>query len=198
MATKNKKTKKSKKLSDRSSVLMFSSIMVLAAIIVFGGLVARDQFQKQDKTENQSSDINTAVLYEDEKRDTDKNEEPDEGDAIYDEKDVYDAERSQTDIEHSENGLKIPNIVLSINQNDQVYIFSARITNFLEENGQCKYILTNGDRIESRTVNVLPDPKTTVCEAIVINKSDLGAGNWTAKVQYKSYDAEGESEIQSF
>lgn len=197
MATKNKKAKKSKKSEEKGSILIILLVMVLAAIIVFGGLVIRDQLQEKEKTENETSDINTAPLYDDNKDDsnTDGNED---GNAIYDEKDAYDASQNDNEVEHSENGMKIAKTILNINQNDRMIIFSARVTNFLETGGKCDYILTKGTEMVTYTKDVLPDPKTTVCEALVLEKSSLSAGEWQIKVEYRSEDAEGASETQSF
>lgn len=197
MATKNKKAKKSKKSEEKGSILIILLVMVLAAIIVFGGLVIRDQLQEKEKTENETSDINTAPLYDDNKDDsnTDGNED---GNAIYDEKGAYDASQNDNEVEHSENGMKIAKTILNINQNDRMIIFSARVTNFLETGGKCDYILTKGTEMVTYTKDVLPDPKTTVCEALVLEKSSLSAGEWQIKVEYRSEDAEGASETQSF
>ena len=197
MATKNKKAKKSKKSEEKGSILIILLVMVLAAIIVFGGLVIRDQLQEKDKTENETSDINTAPLYDDNKDDSNTDGNEDEN-AIYDEKDAYDASQNDNEVEHSENGMKIAKTILNINQNNQMIIFSARVTNFLETGGKCDYILTKGTEMVTYTKDVLPDPKTTVCEALVLEKSSLSAGEWQIKVEYKSEDAEGTSETQSF
>ncbi len=198
MATKNKKTKKSKKSEEKGSILIILLVMVLAAVIVFGGLVIHDQLREKEKTENETSDINTAPLHNNNDNsgtDVDNNEN---GDAIYDEKDAYDASQNNTEIERSDNGLKVAKTVLNINQNDQMIIFSARVTNFLETGGKCNYILTKGTEMVTYTKDVLPDPKTTVCESLVLEKSSLSAGAWNVKVEYKSNDAEGASETQSF
>lgn len=197
MATKNKKAKKSKKSEEKGSILIILLVMVLAAIIVFGGLVIRDQLQEKEKTENETSDINTAPLYDDNKDDSNTDGNEDEN-AIYDEKDAYDASQNDNEVEHSENGMKIAKTILNINQNNQMIIFSARVTNFLETGGKCDYILTKGTEMVTYTKDVLPDPKTTVCEALVLEKSSLSAGEWQIKVEYKSEDAEGTSETQSF
>ena len=193
MATKNKKTKKSSKNNNTGSVLIVLLVFVLAAVIVFGTLAIRDQMKEKDNTENVSSDINTAPLYT-EDNDLDSND----GTAVYDEKDAYDASQNDTEVEKAPNGLKIANTILSINQNDKMIIFSARVTNFLETGGKCSYILTKGTEMVTYTKDVLPDPKTTVCESLVLEKSSLSAGDWQIKVEYKSEDAEGASETQSF
>lgn len=193
MATKNKKTKKSSKNNNTGSVLIVLLVFVLAAVIVFGTLAIRDQMKEKDSTENVSSDINTAPLYT-EDNDSDSND----GTAVYDEKDAYDASQNDTEVEKAPNGLKIANTILSINQNDKMIIFSARVTNFLETGGKCSYILTKGTEMVTYTKDVLPDPKTTVCESLVLEKSSLSAGEWQIKVEYKSEDAEGASETQSF
>ena len=193
MATKNKKTKKSSKNNNTGSVLIVLLVFVLAAVIVFGTLAIRDQMKERDNAENEASDINTAVLYDD-----DKNEDSNDGTAVYDEKDAYDASQNDNEVEKAPNGLKIANTVLSINQNDKMIIFSARVTNFLETGGKCSYILTKGTEMVTYTKDVLPDPKTTVCESLVLEKSSLSAGEWQIKVEYRSEDAEGASETQSF
>ena len=46
-------------------------------------------------------------------------------------------------------------------------------------------------------MQVIPDAKNTVCEAIKLDKSELGAGEWTVWMEYQSNNAEGTSETQT-
>ena len=44
---------------------------------------------------------------------------------------------------------------------------------------------------------VIPDAKNTVCEAVKLDKSEFGDGQWSVWVEYKSNNAEGKSETQT-
>ena len=196
MATKNKQTKKSRKKSKLSVVLTTLGVFVLAAALMFGGLYLHDYLTKSDESENAASDINTAPLYD--KQDSTDEDDRDDSEAVYDEKDAYDASNTTTEVERDESGKKVATTILNVNENDTLYIFSGRVTNFLEEGGSCIYTISDGTNATIYTKEVLPDPKVTVCESLTIEKDTLGAGEWSAKVEYKSEDAEGASEAQVF
>lgn len=196
MATKNKQTKKSRKKSKLSVVLTTLGVFVLAVALMFGGLYLHDYLTKSDESENAASDINTAPLYD--KQDSTDEDDRDDSEAVYDEKDAYDASNTATEVERDESGKKVATTILNVNENDTLYIFSGRVTNFLEEGGSCTYTVTNGTTSSSYTKEILPDPKVTVCESLTIEKNTLGAGEWSVKVEYKSEDAEGASEAQVF
>ena len=101
------------------------------------------------------------------------------------------------EVKVAENGLKIPEFDLAVRQNNGVTIVSGKITNFIESDGSCTYTLS-GVATKSYTVSILPDPKNTVCEALVFNRGDLASGDWQVKVEYKSKTAGGVSETQTF
>lgn len=183
MATKNKNTIKI------SSVVTILLSIALVAAIVFGILVMFRE-QNSEPVEETEHDTNTAVLYTDDGKD-------DDVDSAFDEKDAYDAENNK-EVERDESGKKIANVFVTINQNDELVIVSGRVVNFVEEDGKCTYIVSNGTEEKVFEKGVLPDPKATVCEAVPIKKEEMNGDNWSVIIKYKSNDAEGESEKQDF
>ena len=94
-------------------------------------------------------------------------------------------------------GKKIATVSLSVAQNDQVIILSGRVTNFKEEGGSCAYKLKGSTGTKEYATQVIPDAKYTVCEAVKLDKTSLGSGQWTVWMEYKSNNAEGASETQT-
>jgi hypothetical protein len=86
---------------------------------------------------------------------------------------------------------------LNIAENEQVIIFSGRVTNFKEEGGTCFYNVKSSTGTKQYSAQVIPDAKFTVCEAVKLDKSSLGSGQWTVWMEYKSNNAEGASETQT-
>ena len=105
----------------------------------------------------------------------------------------------QKEVERNENGLKKAAVLLNEPyEADGKIIISSMITNIVETEGSCDYIFTNGTNTITKTTNVLPNAKNTVCEAVVLEKGDLYAGEWKVRLEYKSKSSEGVSETQTF
>ena len=203
MAAKNKNTKKTSKNREKTSVFSVLLSVALVAVIVFGVLVLFDESKVGDnptKEETETSDVETD---EDSKDDTNTATIPDK-DTSSDEtstdntKDAYEQDQQSSGAELDDNGKKVATPYVSINQNNEIVIISARITSFKEEGGNCTYTISKGAESKTYTKSVLPDAKAMVCEALRLNKSELSSGEWTVKVEYKSNTAEGQSEAQKF
>lgn len=105
----------------------------------------------------------------------------------------------QKEVERNENGLKKAAVLLNEPyEADGKIIISSMITNIVETEGGCNYIFTNGTNSITKTTNVLPNAKNTVCEAVVLEKGDLYTGEWKVRLEYKSKSSEGVSETQTF
>ena len=81
---------------------------------------------------------------------------------------------------------------------DGKIIISSTITNVVETEGICNYIFTKDSTSVTKTTKVLPNAKNTVCEAVVLEKGSLSAGQWKVRLEYKSNLSEGVSETQTF
>ncbi|MBR6134215.1 hypothetical protein IKQ38_01920 [Candidatus Saccharibacteria bacterium] len=206
MAAKNKNTKKYSKNREKTSVFSVLLSVALVAVIVFGVLVLFDESKVDDNSatdETETSDVkpdkdnkdnnNTAPI-------SDKSDDSNNADenSSYDTKDAYEQEHKTSGVEINDNGKKIATPYVSINQNSELVIVSARISNFKEEGGSCTYTISKGTESKIYTKDILPDPKAMVCEALQLKKNELSSGEWTVKVEYKSNTAEGQSEAQKF
>ena len=198
MAAKHKHTKKTVNFS---TILMALLSVALVAVIVFGIFVLINDpdlpGNNEGKKENETTDVKKEL-----KNNTDDNKAEDKptengGGSVYDDdKAGYESGNTGNTVERDENGKKIAKISLSIAQNDAVVILSGRVTNFKEEGGNCTYILKRGDETKKYASIVIPDAKDTVCEAVKLEKSSLGSGEWIVTMDYKSNNAEGTSEAQ--
>ncbi len=199
MATKNKKTKKT---SNFALIITALLSIVLVAIIVFGIFVLindPDISKNDDKTESETTDVKKELKNNtDDKPNTDEKQEPADNTTTYDDtKAGYEAGNNEKPVEKNEDGKKIATASLTITKADTFIILSGRVTNFKEEGGSCTYNLKHGDVIKQFVGQVIPDAKSTVCEAVKLDKSALGSGQWTVWMEYKSNNAEGASETQT-
>lgn len=189
MPTKNKKSKQ--KSSGPSFITIFCA-MFGVAVVVFGGLSIYHLANKPKNNETQIDNINTAEVVNN-PTETSGDENRDD---IKDIKDLIDEGSQKPEVEVAD-GLKVPTFDVTIRQNNGMTIISGKITNFIETDGSCTYILT-GPTTKNISKSVLPDPKYTVCEALVFNRGELATGSWQVKVEYKSQTAGGVSETQTF
>ena len=188
-----KKNKKSKKNSKGPSFITIFCVMFGVAVVVFGGLSIYHLATNQPKNnETPVDNINTAEIGEN----PTNTEEDENHDDIKDIKDLIDEEAQKPEVEVVD-GLKVPTFDVTVRQNNGMTIISGKITNFIETNGNCTYTLT-GPTTKTFTRSVLPDPKYTVCDALVFDRGELAAGSWQVKVEYKSQTAGGVSETQTF
>ena len=189
MPTKNKKSKQ--KSSGPSFIAIFCA-MFGVAVVVFGGLSIYHLANKPKNNETQVDNINTAEVVNN-PTETSGDENRDD---IKDIKDLIDEGSQKPEVEVAD-GLKVPTFDVTIRQNNGMTIISGKVTNFIETDGSCTYILT-GPTTKNISKSVLPDPKYTVCEALVFNHGELATGSWQVKVEYKSQTAGGVSETQTF
>ena len=192
MPTKTKKSNQ-KKVNKHYPIKILGAV-ICVAIVVFGGLSIYHIINTPPKKSVDPENPNTAEVYTEIKEDEEGNVENQD---VTDIKDLMDEAAKKPEVKVAENGLKIPEFDLAVRQNNGVTIVSGKITNFIESDGSCTYTLS-GVATKSYTVNILPDPKNTVCEALVFNRGDLASGDWQVKVEYKSKTAGGASETQTF
>ena len=185
----NKKQKTKRRIKFSSIVTVIMTIALVAAITLGILMILREPDEGLNLENN--SDLNTAPFYSEENN---KNDDTNES---YDEKEAYEAANNPTEVKRDDDGKKIAEVYLVVNQNDELLILSGRVTNFVEEGGTCTYILSSGSDEKVYEKSVLPDPKITYCEAVSIKKKELSGNNWSVKVKYQSNDAEGESEKQN-
>ena len=201
MATKNKNTKKS---SNFSLIITILLSLVLVAVIVFGIFVLikdPEVGKKEDEnTKQETTDVKKELKTNtDDELDTEEEDpEPTDTETTYDDtKTGYEAENDKKPVEHDSNGKKVATTSLTIAKAETFIILSGRVTNFKEEGGSCLYYLKKGDTTKQYLGQVIPDAKNTVCEAVKLDKSELGGGQWSVWVEYKSNNAEGKSETQT-
>ena len=192
MPTKTKKSQKNQ--ANKHYPIKILGAIIIVAIVVFGGLSIYHIFNTPSKHSVDAENPNTAEVYEEI---VNSDDETTTDQSMTDIKDLMDEAAKKPEVEIAENGLKIPTFDLAVRQNNGTTIISGKVTNFIETDGSCTYTLT-GVAMKSYTVSVLPDPKYTVCEALVINRGELASGDWQVKVEYKSKTAGGVSEAQTF
>lgn len=192
MPTKTKKSNQ-KKVNKHYPIKILGAV-VCVAIIVFGGLSIYHIINSSPKKSVDPENPNTAEAYAEIKEDEEGNVEKQD---VTDIKDLMDEAAKKPEVEVAENGLKVPVFDLAVRQNNGATIVSGKITNFIEAGGSCTYTIS-GVTTKSYTVDILPDPKYTVCEALVFKNGNLASGDWQVKVEYKSKTAGGASETQTF
>ncbi len=199
MATKNKHTKKQ---SNFSLIITALLSIVLVAIIVFGVFVLINDPKvgdKDKKDEAETTDVKKELKNNtDEQPKIDEKQEPTDTETTYDDsKTGYESGNENKPVEHNTDGKKVATASLTVAKADTFIILSGRVTNFKEEGGSCTYKLKRDSLEKSYTKPVIPDAKNTVCEAVKLDKNELGSGQWTVWIEYKSNSAEGKSETQT-
>ena len=199
------KIKTQKKSVSRKEYLLLKVLVtvLVVALLSFGAFtgvrylnnnsdsVKNSQNDKQSKTEPITNNTQTEETEPQDNRTTAGNDNKAKNDEL--------EKEQQKEVERNENGLKKAAVLLNEPyEADGKIIISSMITNIVETEGSCNYIFTNGTNSITKTTNVLPNAKNTVCEAVVLEKGDLYAGEWKVRLEYKSKSSEGVSETQTF
>ena len=200
MATKKQKFT-NKKTKTSNILLRIIGCILVVAVISFGALAGLKVYKSSNQTtESDSANINTADV----DNNSIKKAEPTNDETTTPGNDAKakteELEKQQSkEVEKNEKGLRVAKVVLNEPYRaDNKIIISSTITNIVETEGNCAYIFTNGQTSITKKTNVLPNAKNTVCEAVVLEKSDLSAGKWKVRLEYKSKLSEGVSETQTF
>lgn len=192
------KTKK----KNKHLVLKIIGWILLVAVISFGALAGMKIYNDSNKVADveETHDVNTADV----DNNAIKQAEPTEEDKTTAGNDAKakteELEKQQAaEVEKDANGLRKANVVLNDPYKvDGKIIISSTITNVVETEGNCSYIFTSGANTVTKKTNVLPNAKNTVCEAVVLERDSLSAGQWKVRLEYKSKLSEGVSETQTF
>ncbi len=179
--------------------------ILLVAIICFSVLAGIKYFGEDSETTTSDETSKVDVTEPEKESETIPEKDSDEDGTISPENDAKkkteELEKQQSqEVEKNSNGLKKANVVLNdpYQTEDGKTIISSTITNVVETDGNCNYIFTNNSTSLTKKTRVLPNAKNTVCEAVVLDKGSLSAGEWKVRLEYKSKASEGVSETQTF
>ncbi len=202
MVAKTKKYPNKQSNAGRTILKIFGWIL-LVAIISFGALTGLKIYRDSKIAKDEGvRDVNTADVDNDSVKsaEPDKDKKTTQGNDAKTKTDELEKQQAKK-VPRNENGLKVANVVLNepyfIEENKKVVV-SSTITNVVETEGNCVYIFTNGPLSLTKKMKVLPNAKNTVCEAVVLDKDSLSAGQWKVRLEYKSNYSEGVSETQTF
>ena len=199
------KIKTQKKSVSRKEYLLLKVLVTIlvVALLSFGAFtgvrylnnnsdsIKNSQNDKQSKTKPITNNTQTEETEPQDNKTTAGNDNKAKNDEL--------EKEQQKEVERNENGLKKAAVLLNEPyEADGKIIISSMITNIVETEGSCNYIFTNGTNSITKTTNVLPNAKNTVCEAVVLEKGDLYTGEWKVRLEYKSKSSEGVSETQTF
>lgn len=195
--TKIQKTADSKKIT---ALKIFGGVLFIA-LLSFGVLAAIKMLNHEENHEEVATEENknTAEVI----NNTEKAPEVDEnnttpGNEAKAKTDELEKQQKK-EVEKNENGLRKAAVLLNEPYPaDGKIIISSTITNVVETEGICNYIFTKDSTSVTKTTKVLPNAKNTVCEAVVLEKGSLSAGQWKVRLEYKSNLSEGVSETQTF
>lgn len=198
---KNKKTKKLLKNIFTTIV----AIILIAAIVLGIILLFRQNDDKSPKPQSQSDyarDVNTAsdkVKTEEDLQDENKVAENSNDAKDRQEADSKTEEEVRAAAKKTESGLIVaePEITYVADENGDTLV-GAEVRNINETGGSCTFTFTKGSTSTSVTTGVNAGPSYISCEAARFAKGKLTSGTWSVTVKYKSNNAEGESEAQSY
>lgn len=181
------------------NIIVFILAVLLVAALSFGIIILIKQMQSDKAEKNNIQDKNTAsnALNEEDLVDNDKVTEFSNN--AKDRMDADEEAKADTTVDQDEAGLKIakPEISFIAEEGDKIAV-GGEIININETGGTCTYIFTKGDSVVSASTGTLPNPTYISCETARIDKSKFTSGTWSVKIQYKSNNAEGESEAKSY
>ena len=181
------------------NIIVFILAVLLVAALSFGIIILIKQMQSDKAEKDSAQDKNTAsdTLSEEDLADDDKVTEFSNN--AKDRMDADEEAKADTTVDQDETGLKIakPEISFIAEEGDKIAV-GGEIININETGGTCTYIFTKGDSVVSASTGTLPNPTYISCETARIDKSKFTSGTWSVKIQYKSNNAEGESEAKSY
>ena len=181
------------------NIIVFILAVLLVAALSFGIIILIKQMQSDKVEKDSAQDKNTAsdTLSEEDLADDDKVTEFSNN--AKDRMDADEEAKADTTVDQDETGLKIakPEISFIAEEGDKIAV-GGEIININETGGTCTYIFTKGDSVVSASTGTLPNPTYISCETARIDKSKFTSGTWSVKIQYKSNNAEGESEAKSY
>ena len=181
------------------NIIVFILAVLLVAALSFGIIILIKQMQSDRAEKDSAQDKNTAsnTLSEEDLADDDKVTEFSNN--AKDRMDADEEAKADTTVDQDETGLKIakPEISFIAEEGDKIAV-GGEIININETGGTCTYIFTKGDSVVSASTGTLPNPTYISCETARIDKSKFTSGTWSVKIQYKSNNAEGESEAKSY
>lgn len=181
------------------NIIVFILAVLLVAALSFGIIILIKQIQSDKAEKDSAQDKNTAsdTLSEEDLADDDKVTEFSNN--AKDRMDADEEAKADTTVDQDETGLKIakPEISFIAEEGDKIAV-GGEIININETGGTCTYIFTKGGSAVSASTGTLPNPTYISCETARIDKSKFTSGTWSVKIQYKSNNAEGESETKSY
>ena len=181
------------------NIIVFILAVLLVAALSFGIIILIKQMQSDKAEKDSAQDKNTAsdTLSEEDLADDDKVTEFSNN--AKDRMDADEEAKADTTVDQDETGLKIakPEISFIAEESDKIAV-GGEIININETGGTCTYIFTKGGSVVSASTGTLPNPTYISCETARIDKSKFTSGTWSVKIQYKSNNAEGESEAKSY
>lgn len=181
------------------NIIVFILAVLLVAALSFGIIILVKQVKSDKAEKNNAQDKNTAsnTLSEEDLADDDKVTESSNN--AKDRMDADEEAKADTTVDQDETGLKIakPEISFIAEEGDKIAV-GGEIININETGGTCTYIFTKGGSAVSASTGTLPNPTYISCETARIDKSKFTSGTWSVKIQYKSNNAEGESEAKSY
>lgn len=181
------------------NIIVFILAVLLVAALSFGIIILIKQMQSDKAEKDSAQDKNTAsdTLSEEDLADDDKVTEFSNN--AKDRMDADEEAKADTTVDQDETGLKIakPEISFIAEEGDKIAV-GGEIININETGGTCTYIFTKGGSAVSASTGTLPNPTYISCETARIDKSKFTSGTWSVKIQYKSNNAEGESETKSY
>ncbi len=192
-----KKQKRNKKTASKY-IIGFILAVLLVAALSFGVIVFMKQMQADKNEKDSAKDRNTAneIL----KTEEDLKDENKVAESSNNAKDRMEAdEQVKTVIEQDDSGLIIANPEISFiaEEGDNIAIGGA-VPNINETGGTCTYVFEKDSTTVTASAKTLPNPSYISCETARIDKSKFTSGVWSVKIVYKSNNAEGASEAQSY
>ena len=202
-----KTNKKKSARKDSPSLVKTCSAVVVVAVLFFAVFAGVDYLNKRggSSTQENLADINTASLDNKSNQaanttiDGKSDDETKTTHGSVEKELAAAAEEANNNFEKSDDGKKVAHLIVDYAyvEGGKVYA-SGETTDVVSTVGQCTYVFTQGDKVVSESVNVLPSAKNTVCEMLVLDKSKFSAGEWNVILKFNSEYAEGESEAISF
>jgi hypothetical protein len=212
--TRRHRRKKSNTLQTMLGVALLVALLCFCIYAVANYLNKRSD---ESSDANVAENVNTAeyIIAEQNNSDGgDKNDNSNSGseaktEDLSDIKEAAEAAEQRPEVKKDENGLKVaqPKVTYAGIGGDGRLVISGEITNILDQAGICSFVIQNGEKSTTIEHGILPNAKNSVCDAINFEassedfakiKSELGTGEWSVKIKYKSNYAEGESETIKF
>jgi hypothetical protein len=176
-----------RRVSHKRIVIFLVLIVTLLTAVIFGTKAFVSRNDKAATGDKPSETINYAPATEEEKRQTDQHKE-----------DLAKQQEDEQNQQPSTNKKTVTPIITGAGQYEDKVEVRAYVPSIVESGGKCTFTFKKGSAQFTRTIDTMPGPQSTQCDAVTVPVSEFPSkGTWALTVSYVSTSSSGTSDTQN-